>query len=323
MFGEGRADDEAQVIFALRVLLARIGADLERCGKRAGTLRLRSRVGRRTSTSDIDVPLATPTADERAMFDVHARQTGRCVTFVGADRRPARARRCSWRKGEKSKRSSSPTISIRSASRSTIARSRSGARRRMQRARALRRARARRALRLRTVSRSPKREMFSRRPSMRRGDRSAVATAGGPRDRSCACAAANRHASASRQAVLECAGPWRVEERPRRMRTPERSCATSTTSCSKMARSRASIAKERAGIFAASMTDRRIAYAELHAWSNFTFLEGGSHPEELIDRAAELDLAAIALTDRDGLYGTVRFAAGARQRGSMRSSAAS
>ena len=62
-------------------------------------------------------------------------------------------------------------------------------------------------------------------------------------------------------------------------------------------------------------TDRRIAYAELHAWSNFTFLEGGSHPEELIDRAAELELAAIALTDRDGLYGTVRFASRARQRG--------
>ena len=62
-------------------------------------------------------------------------------------------------------------------------------------------------------------------------------------------------------------------------------------------------------------TDRRIAYAELHAWSNFTFLEGGSHPEELVDRAAELGLAAIALTDRDGLYGTVRFAGRARQRG--------
>jgi error-prone DNA polymerase len=62
-------------------------------------------------------------------------------------------------------------------------------------------------------------------------------------------------------------------------------------------------------------TDRRVAYAELHAWSNFTFLEGGSHPEELIDRAAELELAAIALTDRDGLYGTVRFASRARQRG--------
>ena len=49
-------------------------------------------------------------------------------------------------------------------------------------------------------------------------------------------------------------------------------------------------------------------YAELHAWSNFTFLEGASHPEELAECAAALGLAAIALTDRDGLYGMVRFA---------------
>jgi error-prone DNA polymerase len=56
-------------------------------------------------------------------------------------------------------------------------------------------------------------------------------------------------------------------------------------------------------------------YAELHSWSNFTFLEGGSHPEELVDRAADLGLPALALTDRDGLYGAVRFAARAKLRG--------
>ena len=56
-------------------------------------------------------------------------------------------------------------------------------------------------------------------------------------------------------------------------------------------------------------------YAELHTWSNFSFLQGGSHPEELVDHAAELGLSAIALTDRDGLYGSVRFAARARMRG--------
>ncbi len=56
-------------------------------------------------------------------------------------------------------------------------------------------------------------------------------------------------------------------------------------------------------------------YAELHAWSNYSFLQGGSHPEELIERAAALGLAAIALTDRDGLYGTVRFSTYARRRG--------
>ena len=54
-------------------------------------------------------------------------------------------------------------------------------------------------------------------------------------------------------------------------------------------------------------------YAELHAYSNFTFLEGASHPEALAQRAAELGLRALALTDRDGLYGAVRFAVHARR----------
>jgi error-prone DNA polymerase len=54
------------------------------------------------------------------------------------------------------------------------------------------------------------------------------------------------------------------------------------------------------------------AYAELHCWSNFSFLEGASHPEELIERALSLGLAGIALTDRDGFYGQVRFAKAAR-----------
>ena len=53
-------------------------------------------------------------------------------------------------------------------------------------------------------------------------------------------------------------------------------------------------------------------YAELHCWSNFTFLEGASHPEELVKRALELGLPALALTDRDGLYGAVRFAKAAK-----------
>ena len=53
-------------------------------------------------------------------------------------------------------------------------------------------------------------------------------------------------------------------------------------------------------------------YAELHAWSNFSFLEGASHPEELVARGRELGLEALALTDRDGLYGAVRFAKAAR-----------
>jgi len=50
------------------------------------------------------------------------------------------------------------------------------------------------------------------------------------------------------------------------------------------------------------------AYAELHCHSNFSFLDGASHPEELVEEAAHLGLSALALTDHDGLYGVVRFA---------------
>jgi error-prone DNA polymerase len=47
-------------------------------------------------------------------------------------------------------------------------------------------------------------------------------------------------------------------------------------------------------------------FAELLATSSFSFLRGASHPEELVRRAKELGLAAIAICDRDGLYGSVR-----------------
>ncbi len=55
-----------------------------------------------------------------------------------------------------------------------------------------------------------------------------------------------------------------------------------------------------------------MAYAELHAHSNFSFLDGASHPEELAGEAARLGLTALALTDHNGLYGVVRFAEAAR-----------
>jgi len=49
-----------------------------------------------------------------------------------------------------------------------------------------------------------------------------------------------------------------------------------------------------------------IPYAELCVTSNFTFLTGASHPEELVTRAAELGLSAIAITDRNSVAGVVR-----------------
>ena len=48
-------------------------------------------------------------------------------------------------------------------------------------------------------------------------------------------------------------------------------------------------------------------YAELHCHTNFSFLDGASHPHQLIERAAELGYEALAVTDHDGLYGAARF----------------
>ncbi|MDR0782804.1 MAG: error-prone DNA polymerase [Propionibacteriaceae bacterium] len=51
-----------------------------------------------------------------------------------------------------------------------------------------------------------------------------------------------------------------------------------------------------------------VPYAELHAHSSFSFLDGASGPAELAQEAERLGLRALALTDHDGLYGIVRFA---------------
>jgi protein ImuB len=69
IFGEGRVADETQVFFALRMLLARICADLDRCGKRAGALRLEIEL-EDAQTHAFDVTLATPTVQERTMLDM-------------------------------------------------------------------------------------------------------------------------------------------------------------------------------------------------------------------------------------------------------------
>ena len=47
-------------------------------------------------------------------------------------------------------------------------------------------------------------------------------------------------------------------------------------------------------------------YVPLWCKSNYSFLEGASHPEELVDQASRLGLRSLALTDRDGVYGIVR-----------------
>jgi error-prone DNA polymerase len=58
-----------------------------------------------------------------------------------------------------------------------------------------------------------------------------------------------------------------------------------------------------------------MSYVELHACSAFSFLRGGSGPEQLAERAAELGMPAIALLDRNGVYGAQRFSVAAREAG--------
>lgn len=71
------------------------------------------------------------------------------------------------------------------------------------------------------------------------------------------------------------------------------------------------------GIYQAPDDNRKvrssIPYAELHAHSAYSFLDGASTPEELVEEAVRLDLRAIALTDHNGLYGAVRFAEAAAE----------
>ena len=56
-------------------------------------------------------------------------------------------------------------------------------------------------------------------------------------------------------------------------------------------------------------------YVELHCHSGYSFLDGASHPEELVHQAVELGYPALALTDHDGLYGSMAFAREAREAG--------
>jgi error-prone DNA polymerase len=58
-----------------------------------------------------------------------------------------------------------------------------------------------------------------------------------------------------------------------------------------------------------------IPYVELHCHSGYSFLDGASHPEELVLRAKELGYPALALTDHNGLYGSMEFARAAKEAG--------
>src|ERR1700727_1949993 len=58
------------------------------------------------------------------------------------------------------------------------------------------------------------------------------------------------------------------------------------------------------------MTER---YVEMHAASAFSFLEGASQPEALAKRAFELEMPAMALLDRNGVYGSARFHTSAKR----------
>src|SRR5207244_3702651 len=58
-----------------------------------------------------------------------------------------------------------------------------------------------------------------------------------------------------------------------------------------------------------------VSYAELHCHSHFSFLDGASAPDELVERAVALGLTGLAISDHQGLYGVVRFATAAREAG--------
>ncbi|MGV3591961.1 MAG: PHP domain-containing protein, partial [Gammaproteobacteria bacterium] len=58
-----------------------------------------------------------------------------------------------------------------------------------------------------------------------------------------------------------------------------------------------------------------LQYAELHCLTNFTFLRGASHPDELVTRASELGYAALAITDECSVAGVVRAHVKAKETG--------
>lgn len=66
--------------------------------------------------------------------------------------------------------------------------------------------------------------------------------------------------------------------------------------------------RRRNPLLAIERPSEAVPYAELHAHSSYSFLDGASSPEDLLSEAEHLGLAALALTDHDGFYGAARFA---------------
>src|SRR5437867_12425493 len=64
-----------------------------------------------------------------------------------------------------------------------------------------------------------------------------------------------------------------------------------------------------------SELELRLMFVELHTRSAFSLLEGASLPEDLAARAAEIEMPALVLLDRDGVYGAARFHLAARKAG--------
>src|SRR5438128_4975669 len=69
------------------------------------------------------------------------------------------------------------------------------------------------------------------------------------------------------------------------------------------------------GRFPRRTPNSSVPYVELHAHSSYSFLDGASLPEELAVTAAELGYPALALTDHDGVYGSLEFAHAAKHFG--------
>src|SRR5690606_42016834 len=65
----------------------------------------------------------------------------------------------------------------------------------------------------------------------------------------------------------------------------------------------------------APRAENAVPYAELHAHSSYSFLDGASSPDDLLAEAEGLGLTALAITDHDGFYGAARFAEAAELTG--------